>query len=94
MVRLRRRLSCSFCHRKESEVAKLVAGGGLLREVFICDRCVAVADGIMKSHDMTNSRDEGASQPPVRTGWFRRLFSGHRTTPPSLSHKELAGVVS
>lgn len=47
MFRLRR-LSCSFCHRKEAEVAKLVAGGGWLRAAFICDRCVAIAGDIMK----------------------------------------------
>jgi len=71
-------------------VAKLVAGGGLLREVFICDQCVAIAGDIMKSHD------EGVSQPPVRTGWFRRLVTAHRAQhrPVSTKHQELAGLMS
>ena len=46
----RRRLACSFCHRSEAEVAKLVAGPRVLfvgRRVYICDRCVATASQIM-----------------------------------------------
>jgi hypothetical protein len=40
---LRARLVCSFCGRKASEVAKLVAGP----KVYICDQCVAMASRIM-----------------------------------------------
>jgi ATP-dependent protease Clp ATPase subunit len=36
-------LSCSFCGKDESEVAKLVAGP----KVFICDECVEAARRIM-----------------------------------------------
>jgi len=38
-----RRLSCSFCGKRESEVAKLVAGP----RVYICDACVAIASRLM-----------------------------------------------
>ncbi|HET8562917.1 MAG TPA: ClpX C4-type zinc finger protein [Candidatus Binatia bacterium] len=43
----RRQLRCSFCKKKESEVAKLVAGP----RVYICDECVALAKGIMEKSD-------------------------------------------
>ena len=42
MIKLRR-LSCSFCGKKEHEVLKLVAGP----RVYICDECVAVANRLM-----------------------------------------------
>ena len=45
------RLLCSFCRRREDDVAKLVAGPRLLGvgpRVHICDRCVAVAHQIME----------------------------------------------
>ena len=32
-------LTCSFCHRSQKEVGKLIAGTA----VYICDRCVALA---------------------------------------------------
>jgi ATP-dependent protease Clp ATPase subunit len=43
MVKVRK-LQCSFCGRKDSEVEKLVAGP----RVFICDRCVEIANQLMK----------------------------------------------
>ena len=49
MFRLRlRRLACSFCRRKDADVEKLVAGGGLFGRVYICDRCVAIAAEMMQ----------------------------------------------
>lgn len=41
---------CSFCHRSEDQVTKLVAGRGSIMgpRPFICDRCVAIADTIMR----------------------------------------------
>jgi ATP-dependent protease Clp ATPase subunit len=46
-----RLLYCSFCHRSESEVTKLVAGPRILfigPRVYICDRCVAASLEIME----------------------------------------------
>src|SRR5437667_12777182 len=42
MIRFRQ-LRCSFCGKKDSQVAKLVAGP----RVYICDACVAIATQIM-----------------------------------------------
>ena len=38
-----KQLRCSFCRKKDSQVAKLVAGP----RVYICDACVAIATQIM-----------------------------------------------
>ena len=50
-------LKCSFCGKREDEVAKLVAGTGGRRShpsVFICDGCVQKATDIMTKADSTN----------------------------------------
>jgi hypothetical protein len=60
MIRLRR-LSCSFCGKKEHEVLKLVAGP----RVYICDECVAVANRLM-----ADDADAGR-QPEAPTIWRR-----------------------
>jgi ClpX C4-type zinc finger len=38
-------LYCSFCAKSQHEVAKLIAGPGL---IFICDACVALCDEIVE----------------------------------------------
>lgn len=46
-----RLLFCSFCHRHEGQVAKLVAGPRILfigPRVYICDSCVAISARIMQ----------------------------------------------
>ena len=53
MIKLRK-LSCSFCGKNESAVAKLVAGP----RVYICDECVAIASRMM---------EDGDSNDPPRT---------------------------
>ena len=47
-----RLLFCSFCRRRETRVAKLVAGPRLLfigPRVYICDDCVAASVKAMES---------------------------------------------
>ena len=36
-------LKCSFCGKSQKQVKKLIAGPG----VYICDRCVALCQGIL-----------------------------------------------
>jgi ATP-dependent protease Clp ATPase subunit len=44
----RKWMKCSFCGKPDAEVAKLVAGPRrILRRVFICDACVAIAARLM-----------------------------------------------
>ena len=37
-------LRCSFCGKKQSQVRKLIAGGG----VYICDECIEVCNEILE----------------------------------------------
>jgi hypothetical protein len=43
MIKLRRRLSCSFCRKSAGSVGKLIAGPG----VHICDGCVDLCNRIL-----------------------------------------------
>ena len=64
MIKLRK-LRCSFCGKKETQVSKLVAGP----HVYICDECVAIANQLM--HD---SQDN--NQPPkVQPSGLRKLLA-------------------
>jgi ATP-dependent protease Clp ATPase subunit len=53
-------LRCSFCEKSESEVQKLVAGGG---GGYICDECVSIAARIIEDSDAS----------PERTGTWKRI---------------------
>jgi ATP-dependent Clp protease ATP-binding subunit ClpX len=50
---------CSFCGKKESEVAKLVAGPG----VNICDKCVAIANQVV--NNTPDSNQPGKEKPTL-----------------------------
>jgi ClpX C4-type zinc finger protein len=74
---MRGALRCSFCRRRDGEVAKLVAGPRriLSGRIYICDRCAAQTIAIMNAH--------GGGEPPrehrdsllrrilTRVGWMR-----------------------
>ena len=58
---LGRMLKCSFCGRREDEVAKLVAGTGghpSRRSVYICDRCIGKASDIVAKTDSSAAGTE------------------------------------
>jgi ClpX C4-type zinc finger len=63
---LRSTLRCSFCRKKDTEVAKLVAGP----RVYICDECVAIAKRLMEDADNVQ-----ISPPRVEPAWWRRIWS-------------------
>ena len=70
----RRRLSCSFCGKNETEISKLVAGP----RVYICDECVAVASRLMggdSHHDSEPPKAETTVWSKV-SARVRRLFHG------------------
>lgn len=51
----KKNLSCSFCGKRQDQVAKLIAGP----EVFICNECVQLCSDILKE-------DEGSSKKAIR----------------------------
>ena len=75
---LRKVMRCSFCGRRDSEVAKLVAGPWriLAGRVYICDRCATETIHIMESHagdDHTPRAAESLFRRALnRIGWSRR----------------------
>ena len=53
-----RLLFCSFCRRRDTQVAKLVAGPRVLfigPRVYICDACVAVSARIMQDASLDST---------------------------------------
>ena len=52
-------LSCSFCNKSQSEIAKLVAGPG----VYICNECVDLCNQII-----TRELDRKGAQAPEAAG--------------------------
>lgn len=64
-------LRCSFCRRRDSQVAKLVAGP----RVYICDRCVETAARIMaEAGDGPHTTGEGFT---FTQRLFRRFTGQH-----------------
>ena len=50
-------LTCSFCNKSQSEVAKLVAGPG----VYICNECIDLCNRII-SHELNQAADQSAQR--------------------------------
>jgi len=78
-----RTLRCSFCHRRDSEVAKLVAGPLRIfaRRVYICDRCAAQTIQIMEAHsgDQPPAEKQSSLRRTLnRLGWLRPHDSANR----------------
>jgi len=51
-------LRCSFCNKRENDVAKLIAGPS----VFICDECIAVCNDIIAA-DVNAAAEAGKQNP-------------------------------
>ena len=69
-----KQLRCSFCRKKDSQVAKLVAGP----RVYICDACVAIATQIMNDPPSDdNARGIQHSMWRKVSLRIRRLIRGH-----------------
>lgn len=39
---------CSFCHKPQSKVFRIIAGPGLSEPVYICDECVKICDEVLE----------------------------------------------
>ena len=49
-------LRCSFCHKSQDAVAKLISSPSDYPRAYICDECVAVCNSILED-------DKGEAQP-------------------------------
>ena len=50
-------LRCSFCHKSQDAVAKLISSPSDYPRAYICDECVAVCNSILED-------DRGERSPP------------------------------
>jgi ATP-dependent Clp protease ATP-binding subunit ClpX len=41
-------LRCSFCHKRQDEVAKLISSPSDYPRAYICDECIAVCQSILE----------------------------------------------
>ena len=48
-------LDCSFCHKTQEQVDKLIAGPG----VYICDECIDLCQSILDSEPKTSKHSGG-----------------------------------
>ncbi len=53
-------LSCSFCHKKQADVQRLIAGP----DVYICDQCVVLCNDIMAQETISEKFEDGHLLPP------------------------------
>jgi len=54
-------LRCSFCHKSQDAVAKLISSPSDYPRAYICDECVAVCNSILED-------DRGESHPSTTAG--------------------------
>ncbi len=67
-------LHCSFCSKRQAQVAKLIAGP----KVYICDECVSLCDDILaEEHAKAEPQPEARSEPgaPRRGQSFPPAYS-------------------
>jgi len=66
-------LRCSFCHKSQDAVAKLISSPDHCPQAYICNACVAVCNSILR-------RDSDATTPSDSSGktrgWFYRAKPG------------------
>jgi hypothetical protein len=67
-------LACTFCGRSQREVRKLVAGPG----VYICDGCIALADGVAGSGSAAGTPLGPMRAVPEQGGGTRCRFCAKR----------------
>jgi ATP-dependent Clp protease ATP-binding subunit ClpX len=56
-------LRCSFCHKNQSAVERLIASPGDAGRAYICNECIAICQSIL---DEERQKQEAAAAPPTR----------------------------
>ena len=65
-------LSCSFCHKPQHKVARLIASGKNHPRVYICDECVSVCNSILDRNAGESTRQDSTKE---TKGWVDRVKS-------------------
>ena len=58
-------LRCSFCHKSQDAVAKLISSPSDYPRAYICDECVAVCNSILED-DRTATPADRRAQPTAQ----------------------------
>jgi ATP-dependent Clp protease ATP-binding subunit ClpX len=61
-------LRCSFCHKKQEVVGKLISSPGDYPRVYICDECIAVCNSILEDDRTERSASSFESAGPGDPG--------------------------
>ena len=56
-------MQCSFCHKKQDVVAKLISSPSDYDRVYICDECVAVCQSILEDDGVASAAPTPLVQP-------------------------------
>ena len=62
-------LRCSFCHKSQDVVEKLISAPSDYPRAYICDECIAVCDSILeddKSEPPPGTADDSANQQRIK----------------------------
>lgn len=59
-------LQCSFCHKSQDKVARLIGTPKRFPSAYICDKCVAECNSIFAQH---------GGPLPRKKSWFHRVKS-------------------
>ena len=65
-------LKCSFCHKHQSNVLKLVSSPSDYPRAYICDECIAVCNSILE--DDRPDKPEGTSATPDKRDELHALL--------------------
>ena len=60
-------LKCSFCHKSQDAVAKLISSPSDYPRAYICDECVAVCNSILEDD---RAETHAAAAPNVLASWL------------------------
>src|SRR5579883_1975039 len=84
-------LSCSFCHKSQDAVAKLISSPSDYPRAYICDECVAVCNSILE--DDRSETQQGAAPPHLPKPTEVRTFLDEYVIGQDQTKKKLAVAV-
>ena len=85
-------LRCSFCHKSQDAVAKLISSPSDYPRAYICDECVAVCNSILED-DRTRGPARRRARPSAQTAGGQGVSGRVRHRPGDQTKKKLAVAV-